>query len=793
MKRSSGVKTLADPETASLGQATESTKKAKPKKGKLKKDWNVNLIADGQVQPNMWPAKFSFNIFTASCSDFVVYPTGVAGSGTAANIVAYNNLYTGGCTTGTVPSVYWAYNTGGGTVTTSPIIAEGGSQVAFIQVTGTTASLVLLKPGATGTLGSPASPTLSTASGYRSCTAPCYYAFSLGANDTYSAPFYDYLVDDAIYVGDDSGKLHKITGVFYGATIAETSPWPKTLNASYKTASPVYDPTSGYVFVGNIATGTNAALYAVNSTNASINATSSGLGDAIVDGTLVDPNTEKVYAFVTTDATGHNGVYQFAWNFASATAGTEEEVGFGGTGYYFYSGNFDNVYYSAASGAAGDLWVVGNTGGSSGGGGGGVNLYRIPIGSGNAMSTPVAAISGLTAANTLGVTEFATNSVNVTSTSTTGSISLNLSTLSGSDNYLLVGVSIVSTSSSAPTVSSIKWGGSSGTALAQECFAQESGSTSNWVRMEIWALPNPSAISNTVAITLSGSTVFQAGAVAFTNVASLGTCVTQTHKGGDAVSSTSVTVAAPGTGGAVFDTLAVNSIVTSSSLLMTPTAGQTPLWNVVDSSSPPGDINCQSGGSTACSAGGAGSYAGNVTTMSYSFPGPSLSNTAYGAVPLIAAVAPSKNYGWPSPITEFCNAGANGTGGCTVSGGATTLGTDYLFFSVDGLASATGTTCSTGSGHGCVLGYNVTTPTAITVAGGAPVTTAATPGCWSTSAIEIDNSVPSGTLAGASQIYTFELNGNGAGGPTDGTYTSSACNNADGATPKALQASQSNP
>src|ERR1035441_2176760 len=55
MKRSSGVKTLAGPETASLGPAakTESTKKAK-----IKKDWAENLVAGGQVQPNMYPAKF---------------------------------------------------------------------------------------------------------------------------------------------------------------------------------------------------------------------------------------------------------------------------------------------------------------------------------------------------------------------------------------------------------------------------------------------------------------------------------------------------------------------------------------------------------------------------------------------------------------------------------------------------------------------------------------------------------------------------------------------------------------
>jgi hypothetical protein len=243
------------------------------------------------------------------------------------------------------------------------------------------------------------------------------------------------------------------------------------------------------------------------------------------------------------------------------------------------------------------------------------------------------------------VTEFATNGVNVTSASTTGSISLNLSSLTSSpNNRLLIGISIVSTSNSAPTVSSIKWGGSGGTALTAVCSLQESLSSSNWVSMAIYELQNPSASNTTVAITLSGSTVFQAGADAFTNVASLGTCQTATTRGFNAVSSTSVSVTAPGTGGAVFDTLAVESIVPSSSFTMTPTAGQTSLWNLVDPS-PPGAANCQSGGSSTCTAGGVGSYAGNVTTMSYSFPGPSLSNTAYGAVPLIPAAATSKRRG----------------------------------------------------------------------------------------------------------------------------------------------------
>ena len=76
------------------------------------------------VQPNVFPAKFNFSTTSASCSDFVVYPTGAAGASNAANIVAYSNLYSGYCTTGSVPAVDWAYNTGG-TVTTSPILSDG--------------------------------------------------------------------------------------------------------------------------------------------------------------------------------------------------------------------------------------------------------------------------------------------------------------------------------------------------------------------------------------------------------------------------------------------------------------------------------------------------------------------------------------------------------------------------------------------------------------------------------------------------------------------------------------------
>jgi hypothetical protein len=693
IRRSSGTKTLTDGDADSWdgvgdtsdvsslpdkkNKKTKKAKKTKKPTNGISKDWTQTLIAEGQVQPNAYPAKFQFFPATASCAnDFVVFPTGVPGTGTTANIIGDNNLYTTGCT-GTVPTLNWAYNTGA-MVTTAPIISYDttGSQVAFIQVTGTAASLVLLKWGAnatgrtvTGTLSAttpnvtltagtfsatdvgaqisapasipgndtissivdsthanlataptthattqtltihaeslalPGAPPLFSLTTYRGCTAPCMTTVSLSANDTFSSPYYD-IADDTIYVGDDSGRLHQITGVFTGTPTLNPagSNFPVTLNATFKTTTPVYDGASGYVFVGN----TGATLYAVGTgnsgtTSGSKHGTSSDLGDSIQDSPIVDSSAGMVYAFVNANAGGNNTVYQFPTSFTTG-AGSSETVGVGGTATWLYDGTFDNVYYSSSDPPSGSLWVMGNTG--TGGG----NLYRIPIAS-NVMGTPVVAIADLT------------------------------------DN----------------------------------------------------------------------------------------------------------------------------------------TAGHNP---------------------------------------------------------------------WPSPATEFCN---NGASACTSNGTITTGGTDYIFFSVDRLNNALDS-CGNASGNGCILSYSLipaaataTThgTTSLTATGGtittadigagvsgsgipagdyiltvpngttatlavaattsvtnnaltlgpiltgnAQVTTVGSPGCWSTGGIIIDNA---STLAGASQIYALELNGNGAGGPTHGLYTSATCTTGDAAAPIGFQSNQNNP
>jgi hypothetical protein len=149
------------------------------------------------------------------------------------------------------------------------------------------------------------------------------------------------------------------------------------------------------------------------------------------------------------------------------------------------------------------------------------------------------------------------------------------------------------------------------------------------------------------------------------------------------------------------------------------------------------------------------------------------------------------HYPWSSPLTEFCN---NGGSACTASGTATTAGTDYIFFSVDRLASGTGTGCGTGSGNGCVLAYSINIPTNTpTLVGGLPETTLGTPGCWATGGLVIDNSVASGTQVGASEIYFISLNGYTAGGLSGST--SSNCTGAPftPVTLNAVQAAQANP
>ena len=360
--------------------------------------WDESLGAGATVGALNFPAKFSFNSAVANCAsattpDFVVYSTGLTGSGTQASLIAYDNLYTG-CG-GPVPQVYWAYNTGG-QILTSPVLSLDGTQLAFVQTAGGIGSVVLLKWAASGseTVGGPGVPTSVAAASYAMCVAPCMTSLILQdtshvpTNDITSSVFYDYS-GDTIWVGDSRNWLHRFSPVFAaGSTPVEVgSPWPVQLFPTDATAlaSPVYDHGSGNIFVGDA----GGYFYSVSSSTAAVTKSSQlDHGTGIVAGPLVDSTAEVAYVFSSNDGSTNcadgpcAGVYRFAAGFTAGSVGAEAVVGASAaTPSPLYEGALDSAYENSTT-AAGNLYVCGGTGGDP-------TLYQVQITSGAVMSTVV--------------------------------------------------------------------------------------------------------------------------------------------------------------------------------------------------------------------------------------------------------------------------------------------------------------------------------------------------------------------------------------------------------------------
>jgi hypothetical protein len=381
--------------------------------------WSENLGTGATMGAGNYPAKYSLTTTAASCSsDFVVYPTGLAGSPTQASIVAYSNLYSG-CTA-PVPSVYWAYYIdAGNTIQSSPVFSLDGTEIAFMQRdTSGDAILVVLKWKASTTedVGHPDS--VGLIGSYATCHTPCRAELNLRdagvpPSDTNSSIFVDYPSDTA-FVGDDSGYLHKFSPVFNGVP-AEVGGgiWPVQVNPSAPTAltSPVYDSVTGNVFV----TDNGGFLYRVNSSTAAVTESAQldfsvafdvPAGPGIVQGPILDYTAGELYVFAASDGSGGcpllapdgsdcSAVYQLPRNFLAGDFGSEAVVGSStiepAAPNPMYSGAFDSAYKNSSD-ATGNLYVCGNTGGAP-------TLYQVPIVAG-VMSGEGTALTALSTANT---------------------------------------------------------------------------------------------------------------------------------------------------------------------------------------------------------------------------------------------------------------------------------------------------------------------------------------------------------------------------------------------------------
>jgi hypothetical protein len=317
------------------------------------RDWSINLGVGG-VAPNAFPAKYTFDITAApSCAnDYVVYPLNTGGSATQANIVAFNNLYSGtaggtgvcnrtpgGADDGVDATVMWSYNVNaiGGAVPTSPVISWDnttgaasvlGTKIAFIEsvsgggdahfhvlafkagdgVDATNLQNTMKPVSITTFVGNPAN-----GSGTASDLA---LSADAGGPSTISPPFIDYTHDYA-YVGNDAGDLYRIKDVFcpsFNTDAGCTSGAGPSLDMTWgsghgyvavgggcgQLSGAVEDFATGRVFIGC----SDGRVYAFTSTGAKTTSPTNflGLGEGVSNspngGIVVPPIVDSSNGFV---------------------------------------------------------------------------------------------------------------------------------------------------------------------------------------------------------------------------------------------------------------------------------------------------------------------------------------------------------------------------------------------------------------------------------------------------------------------------------------------------------------
>ena len=311
------------------------------------RDWNVALVKGG-ISLTMSPAKFSLDPGAPpDCvNDYVVFGLDVAGvTGGTANLVAFNNLYSGTLPTGicgAAPAVLFAYNittSPAGKIITSPILSEDGKKVAFVESNGTFAVFHVLTWTAGGSITAAAAP-----------ASMISVPFSPAANDTTSSPWIDYS-SDIVYVGNDRGAVAKITGVFRGTpTLVTTAPWPVALGTNFHLTSPVLDAVRGKLMIGSA----NGSLYQVDTTSGLKTTLVVGKSGATTPGIVAAPIVDVTNGttFVVSANDGTSAVLVQA-DTATNTQMSKVSIGLGssgGTALNIFQPALSNQYYNSPSG-----------------------------------------------------------------------------------------------------------------------------------------------------------------------------------------------------------------------------------------------------------------------------------------------------------------------------------------------------------------------------------------------------------------------------------------------------------
>jgi hypothetical protein len=307
-----------------------------------------------------FPAKYVFDVTASpSCTnDYVVIgvPANPA-SGGQANIVGFNNLYSGTSTPTpycgmSEPTVMFAYASGSGQVPASVVLSQNGSQIAYVENRIGSSYFHVLTLGTTGTNGTSATAAVvpGSAGGNNAVDQSVLLSPDGGTTNQGStnAAFVVYTHNDAndvAYVttystaSGGSGYLYKISNVFNGSA-TPTLVWSVAIDAVPST--PVYDRVSNNIFF----TDSSGRIDYVADTGPSPSVVYGAVlasGNTAENAVVVDSIGQMVYASFNSDGTNAL-IVQAPTSLASSVSvpvGTASTVYTGP-----YEPDFNNAWYT---------------------------------------------------------------------------------------------------------------------------------------------------------------------------------------------------------------------------------------------------------------------------------------------------------------------------------------------------------------------------------------------------------------------------------------------------------------
>jgi hypothetical protein len=597
----------------------------------LHTDWSIQLGPPPPATPAGTrfgaPAKYSFSATdTPQCSDYVVFPIALNGSSTPANILGVNNLYASNpdCTSnGLVPTVFFAYNVGSGSIFTSMVLSLDGTKVAFVETTGVDPThpggngsiFHVLQLGTDGNSGCPAASPCNGES-FSTPVAPgpppndavdTTIPVSAGAagaagtggaitfnGDTSPEHLYLDYASDTAYFTDNNNAIHKITPVFNGTPAEVGSPWAdlsQTLGV-YNLHGPVFDSVSQRLFVADDggyircfnADGTNCGFPGLPSFFLGLSSLFCPASTCSVSAIILDSTRGMLFAnAIDKSEPVNNTVAQLTTDLK--LIGTTP-IGF--TGFNAVRPAPNDAYFTAdfkngtTNGSTPYIYAVGGTGPSPAR----LALRRVGFNTSGEINSATDDVFVLQSGPATGEGIIRWTSTASQDVSGSNSCTVNLDTSTGTPNLILGSIGGTNANSAnTPTIS----GGGTITSL----FSNYSSNA----KLQIWSITGFSASSTTsITFTTNGAAGMVCGASAFSGVGSVG-CGPNGPSGSpnpcyNAFGTTSsslpitnssqpsVTVTNPGPGGIVFDKLSTASTGTNFSIIAVG-AGQVQQWNLL--------------------------------------------------------------------------------------------------------------------------------------------------------------------------------------------------------------------